>query len=229
MKFIDVDIDLHDCNKIGLRISGGADSAILLQLLCETIIAENPKAYIQPLTINLDIKPWNPYYVHQVLDYTKEKYPDIDIKPLIEVPCTEKTYTSTQAWIESCDEYKGLFEIVFGGVTANPLKSDIDDWGIDGKGMSIWEHRDKNRDQDVVKEIFTQHDIKRNYIKSCFPFANIDKKKIAELYDLLKVRQTLFPLTRSCEAISEDCEQFTIQCGKCWWCKERIYGFGSLE
>ena len=66
----------------------------------------------------------------------------------------------------------------------------------------------------------------RTYI---FTFRKTDKKGIAALYDLLNVRKTLFPLTRSCEGTAKETNFFDYQCGKCWWCKERIYGFGSLE
>ena len=225
MKFNNIEINIQDFNKIGLRISGGADSAILLQLLCETITAERKpgQAHIQPFTVNLDIKPWNPYYVDQVLDFTKEKYPDIDIRPLISAPCTEETYVTAQAQIEL--DNPDLFEIVFGGVTSNPLESDTD-WGYI-YGNSVWEMRSKNRDQDKERRLYYWHR-ERKHWKS-YPFRKTDKKGIAALYDLLIVRNSLFPLTRSCEGTAKETNFFDYQCGKCWWCKERIYGFGSLE
>ena len=225
MKFNEIEINIQNFNKIGLRISGGADSAILLQLLCETIRAERTpgQAHIQPFTVNLDIKPWNPYYVDQVLDFTKEKYPDIDIKPLISAPCIEATYVTAQAKIELDNPH--LFDIVFGGVTAIPLESDTD-WGYI-RGNSVWAMRNTDRDQDKEKRSYYWHN-ERNMWKS-YPFVEHDKKVIASLYDLLNVRETLFPLTRSCEGLASETDYFTRQCGQCWWCKERIYGFGNLE
>jgi 7-cyano-7-deazaguanine synthase in queuosine biosynthesis len=233
MKFADIDINIQNFNKIGLRISGGADSAILLQLLCETIRAERipGESYIQPLTVNMDVKPWNPVHVKKVLEFTRNKYSDIDIRPLIEVPCTKETYVTSQAWVEKTEEYKGWFEIIFGGVTANPLESDVD-WGWDPiENRSIWEKRDRARDQDADKtnEFYFQQGKTRHFTWKSYPFTYHDKKKIAELYDLLNVRNTLFPLTRSCEGGPSSTDNFQKQCGKCWWCKERIYGFGSLD
>ena len=58
--------------------------------------------------------------------------------------------------------------------------------------------------------------------RSYRPLVNIDKKGVAELYDILGVRDTLFPLTRSCSAYTDD---FTYHCGQCWFCAERFYGF----
>ena len=59
--------------------------------------------------------------------------------------------------------------------------------------------------------------------------ANIDKKGVAELYETLGVMETLFPLTRSCEAYAHE-SHYNIDkhCEKCWFCMERIYAFGRL-
>lgn len=56
------------------------------------------------------------------------------------------------------------------------------------------------------------------------PFANINKKVIATLYKELEVEE-LYSVTRSCENL----KLIAGHCGKCWWCKERIWGFGRLE
>lgn len=56
------------------------------------------------------------------------------------------------------------------------------------------------------------------------PFANINKKKIAELYKELDIEE-LYSYTRSCESLT----LIGGHCGKCWWCKERIWAFGKLE
>ena len=53
------------------------------------------------------------------------------------------------------------------------------------------------------------------------PFFNLDKRQIAELYKQHNLLDTLFPLTVSC--ITE-----ITHCGECWFCKERIWGFGKL-
>jgi len=58
------------------------------------------------------------------------------------------------------------------------------------------------------------------------PFSNVDKKAIAELYEHYNLIDTLFPMTRSCEA---ETNYFSKHCGKCWWCGEREYGFGRLQ
>ena len=61
----------------------------------------------------------------------------------------------------------------------------------------------------------------------CFPFFNIDKIKIAEMYESLGLIDTLFPLTRSCE-LENPPLNFLGHCDNCWWCKERFWGFKRL-
>jgi len=52
---------------------------------------------------------------------------------------------------------------------------------------------------------------------------NVDKKGVHEHYVRLGVLEELFPLTRSCEIHTTD---FSEHCGECWFCKERLWGFG---
>ena len=50
---------------------------------------------------------------------------------------------------------------------------------------------------------------------------NYDKKKIAEIYTALGIRE-LNIFTRSCESL----EDIGVEhCGNCWWCKEREWAF----
>lgn len=57
------------------------------------------------------------------------------------------------------------------------------------------------------------------------PLFNHNKKDIAKLYKLTDVEQSLLPITRSCE--NDDHSE--SHCGKCWWCDERIWAFGNLS
>jgi hypothetical protein len=57
------------------------------------------------------------------------------------------------------------------------------------------------------------------------PFINHNKQDIASLYRALCVEETLFPSTRSCE----NDNHLESHCGTCWWCNERLWGFGHLE
>ena len=57
-----------------------------------------------------------------------------------------------------------------------------------------------------------------------FPFANLNKKDIANLYIEHNLLEKLFPITTSCESL----DNVTKHCGECWWCKERQWAFNRL-
>lgn len=57
------------------------------------------------------------------------------------------------------------------------------------------------------------------------PFINYNKKDISHLYDLLKIKDNIFPLTRSCSMPNHP----DGHCKKCWWCEERFWAFGYFE
>ena len=65
------------------------------------------------------------------------------------------------------------------------------------------------------------------YGNKVFPFKNIDKKGIAELYEMHGLVDTLYPITRTCEDYSNDPDDVQ-HCGECVWCQERLWGFGKL-
>jgi len=60
--------------------------------------------------------------------------------------------------------------------------------------------------------------------RAYIPLFNHNKKDIAKLYKHLDLEKTLLPVTRSCETD----EHPDSHCGKCWWCQERIWAFGNL-
>ena len=65
-----------------------------------------------------------------------------------------------------------------------------------------------------------------DFIKKLSPLKifNFDKKELAQIYKEYDLLDTLFPVTRSCEGW----QNITGHCGKCWWCEERMWGFGKL-
>lgn len=60
----------------------------------------------------------------------------------------------------------------------------------------------------------------RTYI----PWFNHNKKDISKMYKELGILKTLFPVSRSCE----NDNHIGSHCGSCWWCEERLWAFGYL-
>ena len=60
------------------------------------------------------------------------------------------------------------------------------------------------------------------------PLRNTDKKGVAEIFDLFDARE-LFSLTWSCEKYVWPEGRHEQHCDNCWFCKERLWGFGSYK
>ena len=87
---------------------------------------------------------------------------------------------------------------------------------------------EKDQMKDVLSDLLGVNDIDRSKglekkPNTWRPLINVDKKGVAEHYTRLGVLEELFPLTRSCEVHTTD---FSEHCGECWFCKERLWGFG---
>lgn len=104
----------------------------------------------------------------------------------------------------------GDIAVYYTGLTANPtlddmaLFTDIECIIPDRNNleiMSTWEHGRKVH----------------------LPFRNVNKQKIAEIYDHLGITDTLFPVTVSCTKNTDG-----THCDNCWWCSERKWAFGRL-
>ena len=54
------------------------------------------------------------------------------------------------------------------------------------------------------------------------PYSKLTKRDIALKYYEYGIHNKLFPLTFSC-IVNTD-----VHCGKCWWCQERLWGFGRI-
>jgi hypothetical protein len=60
--------------------------------------------------------------------------------------------------------------------------------------------------------------------RAYIPLFNHNKKDIAKLYRFFNLEKSLLPVTRSCE----NDDHPDSHCGTCWWCCERVWAFGSL-
>lgn len=105
---------------------------------------------------------------------------------------------------------------LYTGITANPSLQVANSFTENGANDNT-EH--DSRDPDIARSI-----VEEGWVIN--PFTNIDKRRIASIYDRLDLRSTLFPMTRSCEHVGDEHDE--THCGACWWCRERIWGFGYL-
>jgi len=204
--------NLNIYNNVGIMVSGGVDSAILLYYLMKhststihiytegsnhkfrrnTIIAPQVVEKCIQLTDNINV-------IHHI-NYNKASTWD-------------SLYVNPKSAVDS-----GLVQVVYEGVTMNP-PDDI------AKKFTPELESGIGRDATGNNDIF--HTDNEFYM----PWSNTDKKGIAKMYKEENLMDSLFPVTRSCE-YDPTCDYFSNikdpeleHCGECWWCKEREWGF----
>jgi len=197
-----------DVTDIGIKISGGADSAIVTYMLAKYVTEERPDITIHPVTGISDIKPYQLIFADRVLR---------KVEDLTGVVFAQHQFGSVRATHYTVDQLaltrslkygKNLFTVHFNGITANPTQE------IVASGHVALPERNQRLPNGRLKP-------RQSNYRS--PLINIDKRGVAEHYTRLGVLEELFPLTRSCEEITTD---FSKHCEVCWFCAERHWGFG---
>jgi hypothetical protein len=223
INFSNVSIDIHD-GPIGFSMSGGADSTILGYILMK--YAPGP---IHIFTCaNRTTNARDPFGALTALDKIMERCPRNDI-----------TYHAH--WVDD-KKINNIFnsdlvsklglKIVYNGFTRPPPAGAIVDYDTDGPiaiggvdpGITFPYYWDQSKSE-MIENIFGERASNLKFDFTMYtPFLNINKKGIAQLYKELEFEE-LYSSTRSCESLTLT----SGHCGKCWWCKERIWAFGKLD
>jgi len=228
MKTLTIDdftIDIHD-GELGVFVSGGADSALLLYILMQNVeaplhifsCANGRSNFREPINA-LKI-------VNQVISMTGKK------NLRFYTHWTDFKTTDTVILPETINMVD--MSVVYFGLTCPPPEGAIVDYaqtnvaavgGVDHGGNMPTFYQSCNRPPWYQLDKKNEELPDPGYTKSYYlPFVNINKQKVASLYRTLGI-EDLYSLTRSCEStIIND-----RHCGNCWWCKERIWGFGYLD
>lgn len=201
---------------VGIKISGGADSALVAYMLASYVMKYRRDIVIIPITLNAEGKHYQQIFASKVLAKISELTGVVfgtHYYKTISAATSELYVTGQENFVY--DLYKNkIIQGHFVGITANPSESDAPHLFGPNKGLP-------SDDRKKLAEKRPQFDG-----GSWRPLINTDKKGVAEHYARLNLMESLFPLTRSCEAFTED---FSHHCGKCWFCQERLWGFGKLE
>ena len=215
---IEIDI-LDQYTKIGIKASGGLDSTILSYMLALYKRDERPDIDLIPITLIESTKPFQFMYSSMSLQKISELTG-------IKFGTHYFNMVHTHLICEGQDDLvlslydNEIIEGHFYGVTLNPPADAFpDQTGVD---------HDRDRLPDGKKYPTVMDD------NNWQPLANIDKKGVCELYKSLGVFDELVPLTHSCEMIHGeylmqlDVSKHCLQ-DDCWWCQERLWGFGRTE
>lgn len=204
--------------KIGLKISGGADSAIVAYMLCKYITETKKDCKIIPITVNYAGKAFQTQFSAKVLTYLKNNF-DVNIgKHYTDLNYEFDTYSQVQDSLVQRLYKEQIIECHFSGITANPPTEVMNSFNTRGP------MDDRNRQTDKKPQV------NGNVF---FPLINLDKKGVNELYETFDLLDELFPLTRSCEFFTDDfskhCGEYIEEQDQCWFCKERYWGFGRYK
>jgi hypothetical protein len=207
---------------IVFQLSGGADSALALYILCDIIKKYDLDVKIVPITFYFPIKADNRQLTKDIINTIKELTGLNVFKKqiLINVPvemCNPKfkvPYAETKI-LEVLKYTSKKFKdptFNYNGLTHNPPVDVMNSFGV-----STSEH---NRST-ATSVYFSTH--------GASPLALINKKGVFELYKKYNLIDTILPLTCSCDADINPKKETKIPCGVCWWCKEREWGLKENE
>lgn len=207
---IEIDLPKHYKN-VGVKISGGADSAIVAYMVARYCSLERPGLSIVPITVNHEGKAYQEQYAKSIVSYLQTEFDNVEFGEHRVGYCPEgPQYVSSQDALVESLYTNSVIDCHYVGITRNPPNEAMDIIGWNGPAD------DRSPGESLRATVNGNN-------TSFKPLINIDKRGVAELYNTLGVMDTLFPLTRSCEDFTDD---FSEHCGECWFCKERHWGFG---
>lgn len=232
---------------IGVKLSGGADSAIIYYAVCN-YYKNRDDVNIYPITLDTKFKPWYSQGAKRVIELVTEltgKGPKEHFIRYTDKHKNRQTanfYISEQKILQGDAIKRYDLDVTYNGLTSNPLERDILSavrkyYKDDDKIYNITERhvlgRDTNRDlgQNIYAQVRTPIAMTSLNIR---PFVEGDKKLTYQAYKYYDRLHDLYPLTYSCETryqehkLLEKKEHDWKHCGYCFFCAERIYAFGEL-
>ena len=216
-----IDIDIYDSGPVGILVSGGADSAILLYVLMKHITNSTIHIYT---SINTGVvSEQGPAFDNVVSTCSRltgntnfvlhKNVLDVDDSPVYFKMCNDAINS-------------GEVDILYKGLTVFPDHDIWKDWNL----TADFQENYNVRPPGVIQSLWGFSSLASG--PTCIigdrlykPWVNKNKQHIASIYRELGVEKELYPVSRSCEAWPLEGQH----CGRCWWCRERIWGFGYLQ
>lgn len=212
----DIEFNLPENFKnVGIKISGGADSAIVAYMLAKYIKEERPDLTIIPLTVTHAQKNYQVEFSNKVISFIENEFGIKFGQQYVEMANGEHDYADTQAKLVNKAFEDKIIDCLYMGLTHNPPMEVMMTFApmVIEAGLPDRNHTEpKNTNLSPTRFA---------------PLLNKDKKEVAELYNHFNLIDTLFPLTRSCEDFTTD---FSKHCEiKCFHCHERHWGFDRYQ
>jgi len=231
---------------IGIRLSGGIDSAIL----CHIVLKHFPQVKLIPITFYNVLRPAAENSVNNVLRILLELNPNSNLLPsevgrfdtsdFVVIPnyvgpkYHPKDILQRQFVRALFDKYDGKLNFILSGETINPP---IDEQIKLGMEMEFLKERNIKKNKLLYEYV---HNNKTRYEYS--PFRNNHKKDIAKICKELGLMDSLLPYTETCETIPDDYINRIHQvygmtytapgvepCQCCWPCREKYWAYKVFD
>jgi len=206
MKVCNVEFKLFE-EPVGICCSGGADSSLILYML---MLNHTKKIHIFTIASNFKKRKTvriSSNVIDKCIDLTGNNNIEHHIS-FVEKQNINNLFIKPKEYLN-----RDIIKYVYTGITANPPEKVLNSFKTQ---MDIKDRVDRDSS---LKEVM----INNFYM----PFRNINKQKLAEIYNHYNLIDRLFPVTRSCEWTNDynSIDPGYGHCGKCWWCEERKWGF----
>jgi|688.fasta_scaffold890139_1 7-cyano-7-deazaguanine synthase in queuosine biosynthesis len=189
---------------LGIFLSGGADSAILLYILAK-YSKKNIHTYTNKVLSRFGKQP---EYTNKIIEACTKLTDNRNITQHI-ITVEQANNASFSKQFNEVLENTNLS--LFVGTTALPP---LDAYSEFSSKISDTDYMER----DPTKQRSTTYKNGR----LCLPFFNLNKKDIANIYEHYELTEILFPLTRSCFIEEHQ------HCGRCFWCEERKWAFNKI-
>lgn len=229
---------------LGIRLSGGIDSAIL----CHIVLKFFPEIKIMPITFYNVLKPSAKKSVDNVLNILNKLTPTNNVLPqeigyfdttgyIKDPTATVKKHPKDlfqKQFINSLfEKYNPDLNFILAGESLNPPIEVQAALGVEGMFSKY-----RNETSPPLHLYYYKNDKKYEYR----PFRNHTKKQIAEVCKELGLLEKLFPYTESCESTPNAATYyygrlFNVKytepgvepCQGCWPCREKYWAYGVFD
>lgn len=252
-------VSINTCaENVGIFLSGGLDSAVILCLIAKTFTENNITAPIQPVTVRrgnpTDIREYDRVdiypYVEKIIAYVRTRYPGIVIHDTIKEDANY-WWASKHNGSGNIGSYTYLQEILSAFLQWNYARPELviekNSQGLtdllyceyngvtknppsdSGVPASEETHRDHYDDKYMPGYATALSRGTHDFVAEYEPIRNSDKRITVWLADQLGVLDDLLPITRSCEGGPDETKNFTQECMQCWWCLERKWALENYD
>jgi len=220
----EIELDLGH-KKIGIGMSGGMDSSILLWLLAHHISENELDVTIYIWTCVHEEKPGQAVHAKKAIEFVKEEFPNVKFGEHMVKSTTAKDYIANGTKLAYKLVYKYGITALYNGVTLNP-PNEI--------GEAVWKHKWETRA--LTRNWETRQkwiDLNPQHVDNpphteYRPFIHSDKRVVLAFYKKYGLYVSLGSLTRSCEGFIDVTNYFTETCKECWWCIEKEWATADI-